>query len=307
MNNTDNHTLLARWLDRNLSSTEQNSLEEDFDLDSLQHNLDMIDYLDMPALDIEKQYQLLLNKKKIITENTSKNRKLFPIFMKIAAAILIMAVPSWIWYQSQGNIHISTAFAEHQSILLPDGSAVTLNADTELSYNKRKWDKERSLNLQGEAFFKVEKGTNFTVKTKEGNVKVLGTKFNVFARDDVFRVACYEGKVRVKSKTSEAILLKGNAIEIRLDKKERYEVIGDNEGWVIGNIKFNNTPLKEVFEAIERQYNIEIKSNGINEHRKFTGELPDDDLELGLKILAKTMGLKYIYDKKTGIVSIDSK
>ena len=72
-----------------------------------------------------------------------------------------------------------------------------LNSKSTITFNKHNWDTNRTLELNGEAFFDVEKGNTFTVKTSQGNVSVLGTEFNVNASVDFFRVSCYEGKVKV--------------------------------------------------------------------------------------------------------------
>ena len=80
---------------------------------------------------------------------------------------------------------------------MPDGSSVNLNAGSELEYTSFNWKKNRVLSLGGEAFFKVKKGKTFTVITKEGNVKVLGTQFKVKSREKLYEVTCFEGKVQV--------------------------------------------------------------------------------------------------------------
>ena len=69
--------------------------------------------------------------------------------------------------------------------------------NTTLKYASNKWDKKRRVRLEGEAFFKVAKGSTFTVDTKTGSVKVLGTQFNVKNRIGFFEVVCYEGLVGV--------------------------------------------------------------------------------------------------------------
>ena len=56
--------------------------------------------------------------------------------------------------------------SQKQEISLPDNSQVSLNALSSVTYNESSWDENRELTLNGEAFFKVEKGSTFEVKTK---------------------------------------------------------------------------------------------------------------------------------------------
>jgi Fe2+-dicitrate sensor, membrane component len=65
---------------------------------------------------------------------------------------------------------------------------VNLNSSSQLSYSKNKWDSKREVTLNGEAFFKVSKGSTFDVITLNGKVSVLGTQFNVKQRENYFEV-----------------------------------------------------------------------------------------------------------------------
>lgn len=90
---------------------------------------------------------------------------------------------------------------EHLRVLLADGSAVTLNACSELRYPERFARRRREVRLvRGEAFFEVahDASAPFTVETDDVSVEVLGTKFNVNAYDkEVTTVYLKEGKVRL--------------------------------------------------------------------------------------------------------------
>ena len=82
---------------------------------------------------------------------------------------------------------------------LPDSSFVALNMGSELYYTKKGWQTERRVELKGEAFFKVKKGSIFEVETDQGIISVLGTEFNVKSWNNYFEVTCYSGLVRVKT------------------------------------------------------------------------------------------------------------
>ena len=90
-----------------------------------------------------------------------------------------------------------TLASEKISIELPDHSKVDLNAQSSIAFNSKNWKNNRAIKLNGEAFFKVAKGSVFDVKTKQGVVTVVGTQFNVKQRDNYFEVKCFEGIVKV--------------------------------------------------------------------------------------------------------------
>ena len=84
-----------------------------------------------------------------------------------------------------------------QSVDLPDGSNVLLNKNSTISYGAD--FTTRTVTLKGEAFFNVQKGnTPFIVKTNLGEVKVLGTKFNVDTSAETIDVEVEEGTVEMK-------------------------------------------------------------------------------------------------------------
>jgi ferric-dicitrate binding protein FerR (iron transport regulator) len=62
-----------------------------------------------------------------------------------------------------------------------------LNAASKLSFNEKKWADQRALTLEGEAFFKVQKGQTFSVNTTAGVITVLGTQFNVKERKTILK------------------------------------------------------------------------------------------------------------------------
>ncbi len=99
--------------------------------------------------------------------------------------------------------------AEKTAVELPDLSQVKLNAQSRLTFNKKSWNKKREVVLDGEAYFKVAKGSKFSVITKDGTVTVLGTQFNVKHRDNYFEVVCFEGSVGVEYKESSVTLKPG--------------------------------------------------------------------------------------------------
>jgi ferric-dicitrate binding protein FerR (iron transport regulator) len=229
------------------------------------------------------------------------NRKSsFSIVYKLTAAAIILIVSSIAFLYS--DTKITTGFAETSKLYLPDSSYVLLRAASSVAFNKRLWSSNRELELDGEAFFSVKKGSNFTVKTKEGRVQVLGTKFNVISRAQSFNVACVSGKVRVslKKNNSNVILTKGLYTEMQRSgqlsepsEKNIDEITGRNKG----EFYFKKTDLKLVFEELERQFNIELEYQDI-ENRQFTGYFVNKNLETALKMVCKPMELEYTVNNR---------
>ena len=106
------------------------------------------------------------------------------------------------------TVKLNTVAAQHLGVLLPDGSAVELNAGTEIHYKPYWWWRERKVALQGEAYFEVTNGKAFSVESDVGITQVLGTSFNIYSRDERYEVTCETGEVRVEvSDTKHSVIL----------------------------------------------------------------------------------------------------
>ena len=147
---------------------------------------------------------------------------------------------------------------------LPDGSIVHLNAASTIRYTPYWWTLKREVQLEGEAFFEVEKGETFIVKSNFGTTQVLGTKFNIYARGSTYEVFCESGKVKVSDTKATSVLLlpgefvaleEGKAIEKQTDNIPARSILS----WRIGQFVYNTTPFSKVFADIERQYDVTIE------------------------------------------------
>ena len=176
-------------------------------------------------------------------------------------------------------------------ITLPDGSSSTLNALSSIKY-KRNFNKDRKLILDGEAFFDVKKGIlPFIITTKFGEVKVLGTSFNVRSRDDGFEVGVNEGIVEVSNGKNTFLIKKDEMIKIESinsDKKQNIVKAYNNyPDWINNMLFFENTPISEVCREIERTFNITIKfSKSEIKNVKVTGLIETNDINSVLSSLS---------------------
>lgn len=210
------------------------------------------------------------------------------IFSVAASLLLLLTLTSF--FKTSEHVSIN---GEYQIVTLPDGSIAELNAGSKISYKPLWWYIEREVKLEGEGYFEVKKGEKFTVKTKLGSVRVLGTKFNVKSRLEEFAVTCLSGKVAVNSQNQNLILtpqmhseLVANKLKLSTDKQAN-----DIIAWRYGNFYFKDYPLNKVLAEIERQYDIKIVSTENLNYLysgKFSKEMDPQDI---LNIIEKTFGI----------------
>lgn len=222
------------------------------------------------------------------------------IYYTAAAAIILLMLVPMVYTRN-----ISAQRGEHVTIELPDGSTACLNAQSEISYKPLLWYVMRDVKLEGEAYFSVKRGSRFAVKSDNGSVTVLGTKFNVKSRDDIFEVSCLKGKVSVKSKMDkdfkeEVLIEGGEGVSFRGNdamKRISGEANENSSSWMDYNFVFTGTPLNQVIGEISRQYNIDIVYDGTEEYLytgKFSREVP---VEQVLEIVTLPFSLKIVKDE----------
>ena len=214
----------------------------------------------------------------------------------IAASIaLLIALGSFSWFFSKT---VNCPTGEHFVAELPDGSVVEMNAASELKYFPVRWIVSRNLVFEGEGFFEVEKGKKFVVKSAYAKTAVLGTSFNIYSRDDLYKVACVTGKVRVTASNRESVILNSNQqVVLRLGEElKKLEALKKEEiiSWRNNMFLFTATPFHNVIKEIERQYGISVSiENGLdgtltcNFNRR-------SDVEEVLALVCKPLGYKFV-------------
>lgn len=207
----------------------------------------------------------------------------------IAAAVAGLALLLWLFRPAP---EWETAVAAKEEITLPDGSEVTLNAGSHLRYEDSWWGPARRVSLEGEAYFSVTKGGAFEVSTSMGRVRVLGTRFNVYARDQHFEVSCLEGQVLVLTDSRQDTLQPGRGLNKTGAAVDTFSTEDVKPLWTEGRSSFKSAPLTEVFREMERQYGIQIQTPKLP-GSTFTGSFPHDNLELALWTVCRAMELEY--------------
>lgn len=220
--------------------------------------------------------------------------------MSAAAAILVLfAITTVMRFYSRTVI---SGAGELSEIVLPDGSSITLNSRSTVSYHPMWWYIERSVSLEGEAWFEVAEGGDFDVVSENYITSVTGTSFNVFAREDEYEVACAEGSVRVSSLRSgiETLLVAGEKAIATSEGdflREEDEGAAESSAWRQGVFYFTSAALADVFTEIEDQYGVVIEVDPViagDQEMTFTGYFPkSNQVEDVLDLVCIPFGIKF--------------
>jgi ferric-dicitrate binding protein FerR (iron transport regulator) len=234
----------------------------------------------------------------VVKEN-SRRSFLRPLIGIAASLLLLLGIFNWF---NNGNqeLLVECEVKEQLEHILPDGSTVTLNALSNLNYDKEKFASDRTLTLSGEAFFEVTKGSKFTVLTDQGSVQVLGTSFNVNTRDGL-KVDCITGKVKVENQNSSSVILTpGKGVHFQKQNVNPYEFTGDKVvQWKTGIFPFENTKLENVFAELERQYDIKIEAEKSIRDKIYNGFFDKTNLDNALYSICWPMNLESKIEGKT--------
>ena len=283
---------LAKWLNNELTEEEVRIFENSDEYGSYQRILEASSTLEAPDFDIDNAFEAL-NNKRLLQETKVVQLHPFKKFLRVAAAVAILMVGSY-FYVNTLNENIATQFAENKEVVLPDASEVLLNADSRLSYSERKWEEERNVTLEGEAFFKVAKGKRFTVETDQGTVAVLGTQFNVENRKGFFEVTCFEGLVSVSFEEKETKLPAGTSflvVEGKIITTEGLKRI--QPSWMSKESTFKSIPLKYVLDEFQRQHNIKVRTQNIDLDKLFSGTFSNTNTDLALQSISVPSQIKF--------------
>lgn len=285
-------TFLARWLADDLNAEEKLRFENSAEFTDYLQIIESADQLEAPSYDKQAALKSIQHKQQNFAPKT---RKLNTSWLYAAAAVVLLFVGFSYIYLTSGET-FETGYGNQQTVILPDGSEAILNSKSTLTFNENSWDDNRTVSLEGEAFFNVKKGEKFTVTTTSGTVEVLGTAFNVLTDDAIFEVKCHEGKVKVTSKNqNEAILTEGNAFSVIEGKAASWNFDIHNSTWREGESNFREMPLKRVISALEYQYQVQFIFDDIDTAERFTGSFSHTNLKLALRTVFVPMEISYTF------------
>ncbi|MFV8271404.1 FecR family protein [Flavobacterium sp. GT2N3] len=293
-----NEKEILKWFNNELTSQEIEDLKQSEDFDTLEKITHYASQLETPKLDAHAALEAF--KARNHSKKKTKVRTLnVTAFYKVAAILIVMLTSAYFLFFN--NItSFETQIAQTKSVTLPDNSEVILNSASKLSFNEKKWAATRALTLEGEAFFKVQKGQTFSVNTAAGVVTVLGTQFNVKERKNYFEVNCYEGLVSVTYNNETIKLPPGKTFRVIngiIENIEDFNVA--NPSWMQQESSFNKIPLDQVIAELERQYDIKINVQDVDTAKLFTGSFTHTDKEIALQAVTIPLQLSYKIKGKT--------
>lgn len=230
-------------------------------------------------VDVDREWERLFSSIEKKTISKMKTRGLFLQYLKYAAAVVlgIGVSLSTLYLTNQenlstvGNYKLVTSKGEKSYLQLPDGTRVWLNSCTTLEYAENYGHSNRSIYLDGEAYFEVSKNSEkpFVVKLKKQEITVLGTIFNVqaYGHESYSEVTLLTGRILL-----EAFNERGESMS-RMYLKPDQKALSDNStgsvslqevnaslsnAWINGEYKFKDEPLASIVKRLENYYNVNI-------------------------------------------------
>jgi len=225
----------------------------------------------------------------------------------VAAMALLLLTGSAIWtYVSSPSMHTyATHYGETARVKLPDGSLVTLNAHSKLTYQDWEVEKDREVWLEGEAFFEVQKKkrpggkVKFVVHTADLHVEVLGTRFNVSDRGNRTQVVLEEGKIRLHltKETGTIIYMKpGELIEYVDSAPLPFKRAVDPHSfvsWKDDQLVLNGKSMQDIAQLVTENYGIEVIIQDTKTARlQLQGSIPAHNLDELIEALTLAADIK---------------
>ena len=266
--------------------------------------------------------QLSINSQKTIALKQHKPvafKAMKTIYRYAAAIVLITALGSLAYYfgfhgSSAGINEIASLDKQIlKEVTLPDGSIVSLNGNSTLTYPDKFKGNTREVTIKGEAFFDIAHNAAkpFVITAGQAKIRVLGTSFNVnaYPETETIEVVVKTGKVEVTNQgqmaDNQVILEPGE--KGTLYKNKLKKTINQNpnySAWLTHDLVFENTPMSEVIASLNSSYHITIiaddpEINNLNLTAHFT---ENQSVDYILDVIVLTFNLKLTVEDNTYIL-----
>ncbi|QZT37318.1 FecR family protein [Halosquirtibacter xylanolyticus] len=261
-------------------------------------------------IDLQRPYLILEDGTKVALKDTVQLPKgLF----EIKSDRLVVTDISAQWFVSDKHYSLVVPRKQSYCVELADGTVVTMNAASKLTFPNIFDEDSRQVSVKGEAFFKVSKQENkpFYVRTSDVYVKVLGTQFNVNTRNQNHTVVILtEGKVEaVHQKSQQKVSITPDMLASFHDGKwttQKHINAQRLLAWRGDAFSYENNTLEEIFKDLSYWYDFKVKySNKETKKLKFTGTFERYNHFQDIVRLFQTMGI--IIEFKEGIYEIKEK
>lgn len=189
------------------------------------------------------------------------------------------------------------------SLVLSDGTEVWVNAESTIRYPAAFASNERTVFVEGEAFFDVVRDDSkpFVVKTKDYSVRVLGTRFNVkcYSDEEFVATTLVSGSVSIPTGLDEEkVIVPGEQLLLsRKDGKVTIDKV-DTEvytSWITNTLTLRQTPLHEVVNQLRRRYDVQfVFEDSSLRNESFTGVVPlNENLNAILSMFSKVSSVEF--------------
>ena len=241
------------------------------------------------------------------------------LWLSSLTLVLLVLVGWWQWPRpatgADSLARFTTADGQRRTVTLPDGSVVTLNANSTLTTTGH-WTatSPREVWLTGEAYFQVTHrapkpvtdiqaapaNVKFVVHAGELAISVVGTQFDVNSRAGATKVVLRSGKVIVDRKaglTRENLAMQpGDLVETSTARTAltRRRVQPDlYSAWTQDQLRFRATPVREIVQLLRSSYNLRVEvSDPTILNQEITGDVPASSLDVLLPALAKALDIQ---------------
>ena len=241
------------------------------------------------------------------------------ILWRYAAVVAVIIAVGFFSYW-RGEVNVKDTFADisveaplgsKTKLYLPDGTLVWLNAGSRMTYSQGFGFDNRKVELEGEGYFEVKRNEKipFYVKTKDLQLRVLGTKFNFrdYPEDHEVVVSLLEGKVELNNmlKNEKAAFLVPDERAV-LNKSNGLMTVesvtaSNASQWTDGYLFFDEELLPDIVKELERSYNVTIRiANDSLKTFRFYGNFVrrEQSIQEVLDALASTEKIQYKIEER---------
>ena len=238
-----------------------------------------------------------LNQRIDAFEDTENKKTVFWNRWNIAAAVILLIVSGFVLFHNgiftyqdhlQSLQKETVAGNEMRQVKLGDGSQITLNRQSSLTYPEVFIAGTREVYLEGEAFFEVTKDSlrPFIVHANGTTTTVLGTSFNINALGKAVVVSVATGKVKVSDgdqteilKADEKVTCENNTL-----KKELSDL--SELSWNGRLLEFNDLTLAQAAEKLSAYYEVSVRfDQAAVKACRITGKFKNKKLETVLEAI----------------------
>ncbi|SKD04380.1 FecR family protein [Chitinophaga ginsengisegetis] len=220
----------------------------------------------------------------------------------VAAAAAVLTAAWVLWRSTIPAVQqLSSAPGGKSRVVLPDGSTVWLNSNTQLSYEKNGFGKQhREITLTGEAFFDITKseGTPFIIHAGKVNIRVLGTAFNVkaYTGDSAISTTLVRGKIAVSFGEKTVVLQPEEKLMVQATRLapvfQQKHLEKDSSGqlreisWLNNKLAFDNETFAGLAVKMHQWYGVTFYFESANlQQLRFSGIIDTESIEEALKML----------------------